>query len=170
MFIVLKPLRLALKALLAQSSPRQMSLGLALGVLVGLVPKGNLLAVFLGVFLAATRVNLGIAAAAIVAVTFASTLLDPLSDRLGSWLLTMPALQNVWTQLYNAPVMPWTAFNNSVVLGSFVIGLLAVYPVHRCSRPVFEKYSKVVGPWARRFWLTRVLLGAEWADRLGTAG
>ncbi len=170
MFLILKPLRLALKALLAQSSPRQMSMGLALGVLVGLVPKGNLLAVFLGIFLAATRVNLGIAAAAIVAVTFGSSLLDPVSDRVGSWLLTLPSLQNTWTQLYNAPVMPWTAFNNSVVLGSFVIGLIVIYPVHRVSRPVFEKYSALVGPWARKFWLARVLLGAEWADRLGEVG
>ena len=167
MFVIIRPLRLAIKALLAQSSPGQLSMGLALGVLVGLVPKGNLLAIALGMMLAATRVNLGIAGAAIVATTFASLLLDPVSDRIGVWLLSMPQLQNFWTQLYNTPAMPWTSFNNSVVLGSFVLGLILVYPIHRATRPLFERYTEPVAVWARKFWLTRAMLGAEWANRLG---
>lgn len=169
-FLIIRPLRIAFKALVAQSSPAQLSMGLALGVLVGLVPKGNLLAIALGMILAASRVNLGIAAAAIVTCTFLSPVLDPLSDQLGGWLLSMPQLQAMWTELYNTPLMPWTDFNNSVVLGSFVLGLAAIYPVHRLSRPCFEKYSPAFSRWTRRFWLTRVLLGAEWADRLGAAG
>jgi uncharacterized protein (TIGR03546 family) len=169
MFLIIKPLRMACKALLAQSSPGQLSMGLAMGVLVGLVPKGNLLAIVLGMVLAATRVNLGIAAAAIVACTFASSFLDPVSDRIGVWLLSQPQLHSLWTQLYNTPVMPWTAFNNSVVLGSLVLGLVLLYPLHRLTRPLFERYSAAVSLWAQKFWLTRLLLGAEWASRLGKA-
>lgn len=167
MFFLLKPVRLCLSALAGQSAPRQLSMGLALGILVGLVPKGNLLAIVLGMILAASRVNLGIAAAAIVCCSLASPLLDPVSHLIGSWLLSQPSLAGFWTWLYNQPVVPWTAFNNSVVLGSLVTGLLLLYPAHRLSRPLFEKYSTVAGNWIRRFWLTRALMGAEWASRIG---
>ena len=57
MFLILRPLRLLFKALVIESTPTQMSYGLALGVLLGVVPKGNLLAVVLGFWIAATRVN-----------------------------------------------------------------------------------------------------------------
>jgi hypothetical protein len=42
MFLILRPIRLLLRAALMDSTPRQMSMGLAFGVLVGLIPKGNL--------------------------------------------------------------------------------------------------------------------------------
>ena len=168
MFLILKPLRLLLRALTSQSAPRQLSMGLALGVLAGLVPKGNLLAVALGIVLAASRVNLGIAAVAVLCCSLISPLLDPASHAIGVWLLERAELVSFWTWLYNIPTVPWTAFNNSVVLGSFIVGLLLLYPVHRISRPVFEKYSEAVGHWARRFWLARLLLGAEWVSRFGS--
>lgn len=39
MFLILRPLRLLFKALVIESTPTQMSYGLALGVLLGLYPK-----------------------------------------------------------------------------------------------------------------------------------
>lgn len=169
MFVILRPLRLLLKALTTESTPRQMSLGLAFGVLVGLVPKGNLLAVGLATLLAATRVNLAVAAAATVAVSFASIFADRWLDQLGYAVLTLPELQSLWTSLADMPFVPWTDFNNTIVMGSCVSGLVLFWPVHRMSRPVFERFSKSLGERARRWWLARVLLGAEWADRISSA-
>lgn len=168
MFLIVRPIRLALKALIAESTPRQLALGFAFGVLIGLVPKGNLLALVLGVVLAASRANLGVAAGTILAFSFLSPYFDGVSDAVGGWLLSRPALQHMWTELYNMPLMPWTSFYNSIVLGSFVIGLVLLYPAYRLSIPMFEKYSERLTVWAKKFWLTRVLLGVEWADRLGT--
>ena len=54
MFVIFKPLRMLVRALADQSTPRQLSMGLALGILVGLIPKGNLLAIVLGMILAAS--------------------------------------------------------------------------------------------------------------------
>ena len=169
MLFFLRPVRLAVRALISEATPGQLALGFALGVLIGLVPKGNLIAVVLGIVLAASRANLGVAAATILTFSFVSPYLDPFSDRIGGWLLAHPDLQNLWTQLYNQPGVPWTDFNNSVVLGSFAIGMAALYPTYRLSRPLFEMYSEKVSAWAKKFWLTRVLLGMELADRLSVS-
>lgn len=170
MIFFLKPIRLALKALVTQATPGQLALGFAMGVLIGLVPKGNLIAITLGIVLAASRANLGVAAATILGCSFLSGYMDPLSDKVGWWLLSQPSLTDMWTALYNKPVVPWTDFNNSIVMGSLVIGLLLLYPLYRLSKPVFARYTEKVSAWAKRYWLTRVLLGAEFAERLGGVG
>lgn len=168
MFIILRPLRLLLQAFVMESTPRQMSLGLAFGVMVGLVPKGNLLAIVLATLLAATRVNLAIATLAIVLCALGSGGLDPYFDQVGGVVLSQPSLQGLWTDMANTPYMPWTDFNNSIVMGSFVCGLLLVAPVHFTSRPLFEKYSERLANRARQWKYARLILGAEWADRIAS--
>lgn len=166
MFYLVRPFRIILKALIGEASARQLAWGFAMGVWIGLVPKGNITAIVLGILLAASRANLGVAAATILAFSFISPYFDSASHELGAYLLSHPSLLNMWTQLYNTPVMPWTGFNNSVVLGSFLIGVASLYPCYKLSKPLFKKYTEVVGAWARKFWLTRFLMGVEWADRL----
>jgi uncharacterized protein (TIGR03546 family) len=166
MFLILRPLRLLLQAFVMESTPRQMSLGLAFGVLVGLVPKGNLLAIVLGTLLASTRVNLAIATLAIVLCSFAALACDSLFDQIGGYILAQPSLQNMWTELANMPFMPWTDFNNTIVMGSFATGLVLLWPVHRLSRPFFEKYAEKIAERARRWRWAKFILGAEWANRI----
>jgi uncharacterized protein (TIGR03546 family) len=166
MFLILRPLRLLLQAFVMESTPRQMSLGLALGVLVGVVPKGNLLAIVLATLLAATRVNLAIATLAIVLCTLCSGMCDSFFDQVGGYVLSQPSLQSLWTEMANAPFFPWTNFNNTIVMGSFVTGLVLIWPVHMLSRPVFEKYSERIAKHARRMRFAKLILGAEWANRI----
>ena len=45
MFVFLRPLRWFTKILKAHATPKQMAYGCALGMLLGLVPKGNLIAI-----------------------------------------------------------------------------------------------------------------------------
>lgn len=166
MFLILRPLRLLLQAFVMESTPRQMSLGLAFGVLVGLVPKGNLLAIVLGTLLASTRVNLAIATLAIVLCTFLATVCDTIFDQIGGYILAQPSLQGLWTEMANMPFMPWTNFNNTIVMGSFATGLVLLWPVHRLSRPLFEKYAEKIAQRARKWRWAKLILGAEWADRI----
>lgn len=168
MYLILRPIRLLFKALVIESTPTQMSYGLALGVMLGLVPKGNLLAIVLGFCIAATRVNLAIVACAAVVVTFASSWLDTTFDYVGVCVLGQPSLREFWEAVYDTPMMPWTDFNNSIVMGSFVCGLLLIWPVQRISRPVFQKYSESLARRVRDWRITKILLGAEWADRFGS--
>lgn len=50
--------------------------------------------------------------------------LDAGIDALGLRLLREPALSSLWTQMYNAPIVPWTRFNNSMVLGAATLAFV----------------------------------------------
>ena len=56
---LLRPGRVLVKVLTDADSSRQIALGFAWGMIVGLVPKGNLIARMLGIVLFASRANLG---------------------------------------------------------------------------------------------------------------
>jgi uncharacterized protein (TIGR03546 family) len=169
MLRLLRPVQFLAQALTEASSPRQLAWGLALGVLIGLVPKDNLTAAALMASVAALRVNLAAVTLTAFVCSWCGLLFDPLSHRLGYCLLTAGPLRPLWTWLYDLPLMPWTAFNNTVVLGSLLIGLLALYPTYRLSQPLAVRYAPVLSERLQRFRVVRLLWGAELAAKLGAA-
>ena len=165
---LLRPIRFLAKALTAEATPRQCALGFAMGMVVGLTPKGNLTAIVLMMVMCASRVNLGAGMVSAFFFSWVGLLTDPLAHNIGLWLLTQESLEPFFTWLYNAPVAPWTAFNNTVVLGSVVLGLALVYPVYRLSRPPFERYVPRLQEKLRKRRIVAWLTGAEWTGKLTT--
>jgi uncharacterized protein (TIGR03546 family) len=165
---LLGPIRIVVKALMSESSPRQLALGFAMGMVIGLVPKGNLIAVALMMILGASRVNVGVGMFSAFLFSWAGTVTDQWTHEIGWWLLQLPALQSFWTQAYNTPIVPWTAFNNTIVLGSLTLGLALFVPVYFLSRPFFEKYSETVVARLKKYRATKLLWSAEFTDRLGS--
>jgi uncharacterized protein (TIGR03546 family) len=81
----------------------------------------------------------------------AGFLLDPLFHQVGSMLLLgMPALTPLWTTWYNVPVVPYTGFNNTVVLGSFVGWLLLSLPIFFAARYGVARYRATLGERVKR--------------------
>jgi uncharacterized protein (TIGR03546 family) len=160
---LLRPVRLVAKALAAENSPRQLALGFALGMVIGLVPKGNLIAIGLTLILFGTRVNVGAGLVAAVLFSWLGVYLDPAADDLGHWLLSDPSLHGLWTSLYNLPLTRWSGFNNTVVLGGLGLGLVLFYPAYEISRLFFARAQPPVVSWIRKYKLTRVLFGVELA-------
>ncbi len=52
--------------------------------------------------------------------------------------------QSLWTTLYNAPLLPYSRFNNSIVMGSLIFSLLAFYPVFWGGRVMVVKYRETL--------------------------
>jgi len=159
--LLVRPLRLLVQALAAADSPRQLAYGFALGMMIGLVPKGNLIALALALLLLVTRANLAAGGVAAVAFSWLGVWLDPLSHRLGLALLTKPSLQPTWAWLYDLPLMPWTGFHNTVVLGSLLVGLWLFYPSYRLSLLGFQRFQPPVAEWIARHQVTRILFGLD---------
>jgi uncharacterized protein (TIGR03546 family) len=130
-----------LKQLLTTNdSPRQLALGVAFGMLLAVVPKGNLLALAIATVFLALRVNLGTGMLCAAGLSFVAGWIDPLAHGLGWALLNAAPLRPLWTELYNLPLVPWTRFNNTVVLGGFLLGLAAFYPTYRLALPAFVRW------------------------------
>ena len=158
---LLRPLRFLAQALLVDATPRQLAGGFALGMLIGLIPKGNLIAISLMTLFCALRINLAAGTAAIALFAWVGMFLDPISHRVGHYLLTQQALEPYWASLYGIKLMPWTAFNNTVVLGSTLIGLALLVPAYGLSRPVFARFAPGLADYVRKYHLAQLLHGGE---------
>ena len=59
-----------------------------------------------------------------------SYFLDPLANRVGYMLLVdARSLTPFWTWLYNQPLLPFTRFYNTLVMGSLVVGIILFIPL-----------------------------------------
>ena len=138
--LILKLLQNMVAALNSEGSPFQVAAGIAFGACLGLTPIANLHNAV--VFLLVMILNVSMAGfwlgwALFVPVGF---LLDPLFDSIGRSLLESTALRPLWTSLTNMPVLPFTNFNNSVVLGSFVFWVVAFVPLLLLAKWGVAKY------------------------------
>ncbi|MBC7186904.1 MAG: TIGR03546 family protein [Calditrichaeota bacterium] len=126
------PLSLAskvIKVLRSADSPTQVGWGFALGAIPGLTPFWTLHNFVVILLICILNVNITAALLGWALFSLFAWLLDPPFDAIGYQLLTnVPALQPVWTWLYNVPIAPLTRFNNTVVMGSLVVALLALVP------------------------------------------
>ena len=131
--------RILINAIAAEDSPKQLAWGVALGVVLGLVPKGNLTAIVLLTLMFSLRVNLAVGLSTAGVCSLLGSLLDPISHVVGTIVLTWPGPQGVYAFLLELPFARWTALNNTVVLGSLLIGLFQLYPTYLWSRSQFAK-------------------------------
>ena len=129
-------------------TPHQLGLGMAFGVAVGLIPKDSLLPYAIGVIAILSTANLLCFAIGLVVAHVVSPLMDHLTHAIGSWFLTFNPLEPLWTTLIELPVMPWTKFNNTVVMGTLVLGILLAIPVYTLTRMV----GRTTGRWFASRW------------------
>jgi uncharacterized protein (TIGR03546 family) len=145
MLVTLKLLQSLVRTLHSDGTPAQIAGGVALGAALGLTPltsAHNLLVVLL---LLVLNVSFGAGMLAWAVFVPLGFLLDPAFDAIGRRLLETPALAPVWTQWYNAPVVPYTGFNNSIVLGSVVAWLLLIAPIFVLARVLVVRYRATLG-------------------------
>ncbi|WP_407652738.1 TIGR03546 family protein [Aporhodopirellula aestuarii] len=126
------------KAIAGRKYPSQLAWGVAFGVLVGLIPHGNLLAVALVLFVLSLRVNHAMVALVGVGVTLVAPNIDPTFDAVGRWFFAQPDVSMNLAKAWQFPLVAWTDLNNTVVAGSFLIGLVALVPLFLLTYPIFR--------------------------------
>jgi uncharacterized protein (TIGR03546 family) len=134
-------------------------------MLIGLVPKGNLIALLLITLLFAIQVNRGSGLAAAFLFSWVGVLLDPLSHRVGWAILHIGALEPLFAWLSDVPIVPWTSFNNTVVMGSFVIGVFLFYPIYRVSQTAFTILAPLAAEQLNKYRIYHILTGTDFATR-----
>ena len=151
MLTLLKLLQSLVKTLHSEGTPGQVAAGIALGSVLGLTPLVNVHNLLIAAIILVLNVSVGGAMlgwALFLPLGFA---LDPVFDRIGhQLLLETPALTPMWTAWFNTPVLPYTNFNNTIVLGSFVAWLVLAVPVFFAARYAVMRYRATWGERVRR--------------------
>lgn len=158
----LKLLGQVINALNKGAAPWQIAGGMVLGFWLGLIPGWPLQAFVLLLILFVVNVNLTIAGVGAVAASFLGWIFDPVVDRLGGWMLEdVPALKGMFTQWYNYPPMGLTRFNNTVVMGATLLGLLGAIVWFPILIWAVRRYRETVLVWVQKLWITRVITGSK---------
>ncbi|MGE5558604.1 MAG: TIGR03546 family protein [Bacillota bacterium] len=126
----IKTLRSILSILQSEISPRQIAGGFAMGAVIGLVPSPFLKILFFLLVLV-LKINIGAALLSVPFFTLAGLATDLPAHWIGHTVLVRAGfLSGLWTFLYNIPVVPYTGFNNTVVMGNFILSLILFPPVY----------------------------------------
>jgi uncharacterized protein (TIGR03546 family) len=127
----LKLLAKLIKVLRSGESPGKIAGGFILGMIIGLTPIWSLHNLIVLILLIILNVNLGMAVFSFLLFSGFAYLIDPLFHSLGYWILVdIPALQGLWTTMYNTPVIGLSKFNNTVVMGSLVVSIIMLFPAY----------------------------------------
>ena len=151
MLTLLKLLQSLIKTLHSEGTPGQVAAGIALGSALGLTPLMNVHNLIVLALLCVLNVSFGGAMLGWMLFVPVGFMLDPIFDRIGTkLLLDTPQLTSLWTTWYNAPAMPYTSFNNTVVLGS-VVGWLVLMPfIFLAARYGVMRYRATLGERVRQ--------------------
>lgn len=130
------------KAIAGRKYPHQLAWAVAFGLLLGIVPHGNLLAIALLVIVLSLKINHAMVGLTAIATTLLiAARLDPIAHIVGDTVLTNPHISPLALSAWQLPLLPWTDLNNTVVMGSFLIGVTALVPVFVLSYPVFRLFK-----------------------------
>jgi uncharacterized protein (TIGR03546 family) len=158
MGLLLKQLFSFIKLLNSDTGNISLALGMTCGFILGMTPTLSLHSLLIFLVLFFFRIQIGAALIAAFFFKFVAFLLDPVFHSIGSKVLEIESLQNIYTSLYNMPLLPFTRFNNSIVMGSAVITFALSPIVFLISQYLIIKYRVVV---LARFKETKVWKAVE---------
>lgn len=124
MTLLLKQIFAFFKLLNSDNGTNSLAAGLACGLILGFAPFISLQTFLIFVLVFIFRIQLGAAFLSAFFFKFVAYLFDPVANALGQKVLEAPALRPLFISMYNAPLIPMTRFNNSIVMGSMVTSLL----------------------------------------------
>ena len=150
MLALLKLIQSIIKTLHSEGTPGQVAVGMALGAALGLTPLMNVHNLLAFSLILILNVSFGGGMLGWMLFVPVGFLLDPVFDKIGVSLLTAPSLRPLWTEWTNTPVLPYTDFNNTIVLGSLVSWVVLAIPIFFAARYGVAKYRATVGERVRQ--------------------
>ena len=143
------------------NTAHQLALGVAIGAVIGVVPKDSAFSWIMVLILLISRGNLLCGVLAAVGLSIISPHLDGYFDPVGMFVLNHDSLQAVFTEWIKVPWMAWTRFNNTVVIGSLVCGLVAAFPLYVTARFFFNAWGIALIESVTQLPVVRMFFGEE---------
>ena len=139
-FMIIKWIAKTLVAINSNTKPQHIALGIAFALLLALMPAGNLLWIFIFAMTFFLKLNLSVEFVFLALFKLLAVFLDGILHSIGYFILTIPALESFFIAVREVPVLSFTRFNNTIVMGGFAAGLLLFIPVYLLFKFLVIKY------------------------------
>ena len=140
MTLILKQIFSLLKLLNSDTGTNQIAAGVAAGLILGFSPILSLQSLLILILMIFLRIQIGAAFVSAFFFSFCAWVLDPVSHSVGRSVLETESLRGLFTTLYNLPIVPFTRFYNSIVMGSGLIAVVLAPIVFFGARLLIQKY------------------------------
>jgi len=153
-----------LKILNSDADPSQISLALGFALVSALLPFFSPLSLLILLVVFLLRVNLSAYLLGTAFFSGVAYLLDPLLHGIGLAVLTAGPLEGVWTALHNSTIWRIQRFNNSVVMGGLVFGILCFIPLVLLANALIRRYREHVLAWVKKTRLMQAFTASKFYD------
>jgi uncharacterized protein (TIGR03546 family) len=144
MTLLLKQIFGLLKLLNSDTGTNQIAAGIAAGFVLGMTPSFSLQTIIIIFLILIFRIQIGAVFLSAFFCTFFAYILDPVFVAVGNHVLEMDILKDTFIMLYNLPIIPFTRFNNSLVMGSGIVAFLLSPIVFLLTKVLIKKYREKV--------------------------
>ncbi len=149
------------KELNSASNKKMISLAIVLGLISGFLPAFTFLNYIIFFLVFVLRIPLGLYFASFTLFKLFSYLLDPLFNKIGYLVLTFKSLEPLFTYLYNLPFLRWSGFNNTLVIGSLIVGIIIGIVLYFILEHFIDTYRQKVFPKLKKIKFLRWIVPEE---------
>lgn len=144
MSFLLKQIFSFLKLLNSDTGTNQIAAGIAAGFILGMAPTFSLQTILVIILLFFFRIQIGAATLSAFFFKFVAFVFDPVFHEMGKKILEMDSLKGIFTTMYNMPIVPFTRFNNSIVMGAGVTSVVLAPFIYIIGKALVVKYRVAV--------------------------
>lgn len=158
MFKVLKKI---LKFLNSQADPVEIAIGAILGMFAAFLSPAlfNVMVIFLVALL--LNCNFGIFFLCTGLFKIFTIIVDPAGDVIGKFVLARDFLIPLWKIIAGIPILSLTNFNNSIIMGNFIVGLILTPIIWITTIKTVEYYRINLKDKVMKFKIMQILTGLD---------
>lgn len=163
---MIKPIAKLIGALSSNTRPGAIAHAVSCGILLGFMPKDNLLWYILFVFFMFMNIQRGAYVLCILLGSALTVFLDPLFDSVGYSVLTVESMRSTYASLLDVPFFAFTRLNNTVVMGAFLCGIAAYIPAYAMGRLFVWAWRKYLAEKIRKLKITAVIKNLPLVEKI----
>ena len=145
-----------LRELNSSSNDKFISLAVVFGLIYGFLPSVNLFSFIILIIVFIFRIPLGLFLVSLTLFKTIGYFLDTIFDKTGYLILT--SFVPFWESIYNLPLMRWSGFNNTIVMGALVWGILIGTLFYIILNEFIRVYRKKVFSFLKKYKLLKWLV------------
>jgi len=127
-------------AINSNTKSSQIAAGIAFAFILALIPKANILWIVLFVLTFFLKINQSVEIVFIAVFDLVALFFDVILDKIGYAILTISALEDFFTVLFNSPFFYFTRYYNTIVMGGLIVGIILCFPVYFLAKYLVDKY------------------------------